>query len=51
MTNNNGFNIRQSIAAGICAVLLSITTVLAVATPMASAHGAVRTAHTVVPLA
>jgi hypothetical protein len=34
MTNNNGFNIRQSIA-----------------TPMASAHGAVRTAHTVVPLA
>jgi hypothetical protein len=51
MTNYNGFNIRQSIAAGICAVLLTITTIVAVAAPMAKAQDTVRTAQIIVPLA
>lgn len=51
MTNYNGFNIRQSIAAGICAILLSITAMLAVAIPMANAQTPKHSAHIVVPLA
>jgi hypothetical protein len=51
MTHFDNSNIRTSVAAGIFAVVLSITTLVAVAAPMSKLQNAVRTAQIVVPLA
>jgi hypothetical protein len=51
MTHFDNSNMRTSVAAGIFAIVLSVSTLVAVAAPMAKLQNAVRTAQIVVPLA